>query len=197
MEKVFYIKIVEGEGMDAISLVKYPAVEYNFLKFSKDNKVRLSFDEEKHIITGVVCLADTPIYRYTPGYGDWYCVFEKETIKKMIVEYSKAGLWNRINLEHNDEAFVDGIYLIESYIKDSNRGIVPVEFADIPEGSWLASFYVANDDLWNILKTTNDFNGFSLQGVFDLVPAEEQKEEVIEVNDEDELDNLLKSILGE
>lgn len=197
MEKVFYIKIVEGEGMDAISLVKYPAVEYNFLKFSKDNKVRLSFDEEKHIITGVVCLADTPIYRYTPGYGDWYCVFEKETIKKMIVEYSKAGLWNRINLEHNDEAFVDGIYLIESYIKDSNRGIVPVEFADIPEGSWLASFYVANDELWNTLKTTNDFNGFSLQGVFDLVPAEEQKEEVIEVNDEDELDEFIRKLLGE
>ena len=200
MKNIFYIKIGEGDGMNAISLVKQPAVEYDFLKFAKNEKVNLSFNDEKHIISGVVCLADTPIYRYTPGYGEWYCIFEKETIKKMIIEYSKQGLWNSINLQHDDEAFVNGIYLIESYLKDSKRGIVPAEFSDIPDGSWIVSFYVDNEKLWNDIKNSGELNGFSLQGIFDVVPAEEEKEEIIEVEDGDlekELDELLKSILAD
>lgn len=199
MNKVYYIRINEDEGMNAISLVKTPAVEYNFLKFSKDEKVKLAFNEDQKIITGVVCLADTPIYRYTEGIGDWYCIFEKDTIKKMIVNYSKNNLWNKINLQHNDEAFVNGIYLIESYIKDSNKGIVPAEFADIPDGSWLTTFYVENDELWNQIKTSGELNGFSLQGVFDLIPAESEfsfEKQPEPQSEDDQLVEEIKRILG-
>ena len=45
--KVFYIKINDNDitGIDAISLVDMPAVERNFLCFSKDNKpVKMQFD---------------------------------------------------------------------------------------------------------------------------------------------------------
>ena len=56
---------MDGTGIDAISLVDVPAVQRNFLCFSEDQKpVELKFDNSKHIITGVVCLADTPTYRY-------------------------------------------------------------------------------------------------------------------------------------
>ena len=68
MRKIFYIVVNDEDstGMNAISLVESPAVEHDFLCFSKEKQpVKMQFDDAKHIITGVVCLADTPIYRYS------------------------------------------------------------------------------------------------------------------------------------
>lgn len=169
--KIFYIDInMDDElGVDAISLVTSPAVEKDFLCFSKLEKpVQLKFDNSQHIITGVVCLADTPIYRYNDIDGEYYVVFTKETIRKMVEKFAKMDLFKSVNLQHDNEKFVDGIYMFESYLVDRERGILPVEFSDIPDGSWIASYKVENDELWNEIVNGNKLNGFSLQGFFNL-----------------------------
>ena len=169
--KVFYIRINDEDitGVDAISLVDVPAVEKNFLCFSEDKQpVKMQFDNSKHIITGVVCLADTPIYRYNEHYGEYYVVFSKETIEKMVEKFAKMDLFKSVNLQHDNEKFVDGIYMVESYITNKERGINPIEFADIPDGSWVASYKVENDALWGEIINGNKLNGFSLQGMFEL-----------------------------
>lgn len=169
--KVFYIKINDEDvtGIDAISLVDMPAVEKNFLCFSEEKQpVKMKFDNSKHIITGVVCLADTPIYRYNEFYGEYYVVFTKETIEKMVEKFAKMDLFKSVNLQHDDDKFVDGIYMVESYITNKQRGINPIEFADIPDGSWVASYKVENEALWGEIINGNKLNGFSLQGMFEL-----------------------------
>lgn len=177
--KVFYINIdeMDGTGIDAISLVDVPAVQRNFLCFGEEKPVKLNFDDSKHIITGVVCLADTPIYRYNEKYGEYYVVFTKETIQKMVEKFARMDLFKQVNLQHDDEKFVDGIYMIESYIVNSGRGIAPVEFADIPDGSWVASYKVDNEDLWKEIVNGNKLNGFSLQGLFNLSPEKFEEAE--------------------
>lgn len=178
--KVFWIKIDdELAGINAISLVQCPAVEKDFLCFNKEEKpVSMKFDNSKHIITGVVCLADTPIYRYNEKYGEYYVVFSKETIAKMVEKFAKNDLFKAVNLQHDDNSFVDGVYMIESYITNKDRGINPVEFSDIPDGSWIASYKVENEALWNEIINGNKLNGFSLQGMFQLEEAfESQKQE--------------------
>ena len=186
-KRVFYITINdECDGMDAISLVKYPAVERNFLCFDEEKKpIKMAFNTDKQIISGVVCLADTPIYRYTQGFGEYFVIFTKEVIEKMVIKYSKDGLFNSINLQHNDEKFVDGVYLFESYLINKDRGICPKEFDDVPEGSWLCSFKVEDSDLWNEIVKGKDLNGFSLQGYFDLIEGKLT----------DEIDDLINEIL--
>lgn len=168
MKKIFKIVINKDDttGMDAISLVNQPAVERNFLKFS--NEQQFKFDSDKHIISGVVALADIPIYRFNYEIGEYWVVFDKETIQLMVEKYAKNGLLNSVNLQHNDNNFVDGIYLIESYIINKERGICPVEFQDIPDGSWIASFKVENESLWEEIKNGKELKGFSLQGLFQL-----------------------------
>lgn len=169
--KVYYIRINDEDitGIDAISLVDMPAVEKNFLCFSEEKQpVKMKFDNSKHIITGVVCLADTPIYRYHPQMGEYYVVFTKETIQKMVEKFAKMDLFKSVNLQHDDEKFVDGVYMFESYITDKERGISPIEFSDIPDGSWVASYKVENEALWQEIINGNKLNGFSLQGMFDL-----------------------------
>lgn len=185
-KRIFYIEVDDAAGMDAISLVKYPAVERNFLCFEDEKApVKMAFNADKQIITGVVALADTPIYRFTEGYGEYFVIFSKETIEKMVVKYSKDGLFNSVNLQHNDEKFVDGVYLFESYLVNKDRGILPTEFADIPEGSWICSFKIEDNKLWDEIVNGKDLNGFSLQGYFDLIEGKLT----------DEIDELINEIL--
>ena len=184
--KVFYINIDdELTGINAISLVESPAVEKDFLCFSKEKEtVKLNFDNAKRVISGVVCLADTPIYRYNEKYGEYYVVFSKETIQKMVEKFAKMDLFKSVNLQHDDTKFVDGIYMFESYIINKERGINPVEFSDIPDGSWIASYKVENDELWGEIINGNKLNGFSLQGLFELEERFNEQKPVEETFDE-------------
>ena len=166
--KIFKIKIDDDEqlGMDAISLVEFPAVEVDFLAFSKEQKLDFTqFDDEKREITGVVCLADTPILRKNDQFGIHAIVFDKDTIKKMMLRYFKNGLGNQVNIEHQGP-MIEGLTMVESYIKDSSRNVAPVEFSDVTDGSWIATFKVENDEVWNAIKEKHSLKGFSLQGWF-------------------------------
>ena len=184
--RIFYIIVNDDAniGVDAISLVDMPAVEKNFLCFSEEKQpVKMKFDNSKHIITGVVCLADTPIYRYDERMGEYYVVFTKETIEKMVEKFAKMDLFKSVNLQHDNTKFVDGIYMIESYITNKERGINPIEFSDIPDGSWICSYKVENEALWGEIINGNKLNGFSLQGMFNLEEQfnkQEPKEETFD-----------------
>ena len=187
--KVYYIHINNDDetGMDAISLVDAPAVQYTFLKFSKKSNVMQFRDETKHVITGVVMLADTPIYRYSQEMGEYWIVFEKDTIRQMVEKYAKQDRFNSVNLDHDNQRFTDNVYLIESYLIDKERGLCPKEFEDVPDGSWICSFKVEDENLWKEITTSDRYTGFSLQGLFDL-STEPVKEET-----EDELiDSMLE-----
>ena len=67
--------------------------------------------------------------------------------------------------------------MFESYIVNRERGISPQEFSDIPDGSWICSYKVDNDELWNEIINGNELNGFSLQGVFEITDAYFSKQE--------------------
>ena len=156
-------------GLNAISLVENPAVEVDFLAFAKDESAVLQFaDEERHIITGIALLADTPIYRIAPDGTEYYVRFTKDCIRQLVEKYFKFGLTNSVNIEHKDNQFVDGVTMLESYIIDKERGICPSEFASAPDGSWVVSYKVSNLDVWNKIKS-GEVKGFSVQGLFRII----------------------------
>ena len=64
-----------------MSLVEFPAVEDNFLKFADEQQMQFSVDEEQHIVFGVALRADFPIYRVSQSLGEFYVVFQPHTIK--------------------------------------------------------------------------------------------------------------------
>lgn len=194
MNKVYYINIDESEelGMFSVSLVDFPAVETSFLCFNEEKPKQLFFAKpEEHIITGIALRADLPIYRVNPKTGEeYYVVFNKETIKKMIARYSKQGMMNNVDLQHSGE-LVSGVYMVESFIINDERGIRPKEFSDIEDGSWVVSYYVEDDALWNQIKNGNDLNGFSISCIANLT----EKFEKQEPEEKDELTKLIEEIL--
>lgn len=189
-------KIVINEfdesGCTTISLVENPAVELPFLCFDKQEKINLAVDDEKRIISGIAMLADTPIYRCSPSRGEHYIVFTKETVLKMVEKYAKNGLYNLVNLQHQEDTYVTGIHMIESLIIDKERGICPAEFSDVADGSWYVSFHVENDDLWEAIKTSGLLNGFSIELLSDLELMEKQ---INKDNDMNKFFRLAKMIM--
>ena len=172
---IYYIDINDEDetGLDAISLVQHPAIEVDFLCFNEDTKkIDFSADEDKHILTAVALRADHPIYRRNGDYEYWV-IFTKDVIRKLVTKYAKNNLFNSIKIEHNDYSFVKAAYIIESYIVDKARGIVPSEFKDIEDGSWIVSYYIDDESLWNVLKNTDALNGLSVQGLFKLVDKQD------------------------
>ena len=42
-------------------------------------------------------------------------------------------------------------------------------YPDLPNGSWVASFHVQDEDYWNDVILSDSFTGVSLEGSFDMV----------------------------
>ena len=184
------------EGLQLVSIVEDPAVVESFLKFS-DEPVKLIFasNEEQHIISGISLLADTPIYRCDET-GGYYVVFTKETIKQLVEKYNKENKTNITSLQHNGQPISDCI-MIESYFIDKQRGICPNEFSHCPDGSWITSYKVTNDELWNEIKTSGQLNGFSVEISCQLEPAKDGQHLEEEPNSEDDFFESLMNWLSD
>ena len=162
-------------GLSAISLVDQPAIEVPFLCFNAEHQL-FKADDERHVITGPAILADTPIYRHSPQRGEYNIVFEKETIRQLVEKYSSNGLLNSVNLQHNHNSFINSAIMIESMIIDKERGLCPNEFADLPDGSWIVSYKITDDELWNEIKNSGHLNGFSVEVLSEIELVEINKE---------------------
>jgi hypothetical protein len=166
---IYKLQIKDDEqavsGVEFTALVDAPAIERNFLAFNKQQSFEV-VSEEQRIISGPMMLADVPIYRDNQEYGKHYIVFDAPTIKQIAIKFSKKGFQNNVNLMHDSNLTMEGVTMFESFITDSNRGILPMKgFEDVPNGSWFGSFYVENDDVWNAIKE-GKLKGFSVEGMF-------------------------------
>lgn len=153
----------ERDGIIAISFVEEPAVESNFMLFGK--QIPLFFaNEEKRNILGVIMRADFPIYRRDKDGNEFYITYSADTIAKMAQKYFVSGAVNTTSINHNGET-LDGVSLVQWYIKDTDKGIAPNGFYDVKDGSLFAEFHIENENLWTACKD-GTFKGFSLEGYF-------------------------------
>lgn len=149
-------------GVSFISFVNEPANEMDFMCFSKQTSDYIFKEEaDNQFITGVVMQPDKKIYRRTGDY-EYNVFFSKETVKDMMVKYHMSNPNDLVNLEHNRDHMLTGVYMVESYLtNDNNKSPF-----DVPEGTWVATYYVADKEVYNAIKTSKQFNGFSLESKF-------------------------------
>jgi len=181
----------EDSGMLKISLVDDPAVMSNFQAFDAQKKLLMYevADEEKRLVRGVVMRADFPIFRRDKEMGEYYIIYKADTIRQMAEKYLVENRQNNINLMHEADSDVDGVQMVQFFIKDSAAGINPEGF-DVADGSLFGEFHITNDEVWDQIKE-GTYKGFSLEGIFDLTP-EQDKDEIQEIVDS--LDGKFKRI---
>ena len=125
-------------------------------------------NEEKRIVSGYFMIADLPIARLkNDGSGElFYVVFRRNTIESIVNKFFKNGFTTNTNLMHDNNAQPEGVYVIESLIIDSKRGVyAPEGFEKVPDGSWWGSMRVESDEVWDLVKK-GKFKGFSVEGMF-------------------------------
>ena len=169
--ETYEVLFKEGEttGVYGISLVNDPAMESLWIALSKEQEVKLStVDQEKRIVCGAVLIPNKPIYRNQNG-KEFNIVFPNETVRLASEAFLKNGHQQSSTLEHNIDAKLSGVTIVESWIKesDTNDKSVMYGFND-PIGTWYASMKIDNEEIWNDYIKTGKVKGFSIDGFFDL-----------------------------
>ena len=165
---VYKLTIKEDDinsGVDFIALVDSPAILRNFLAFAKHEK--FVANEEKRVVTGPLMIPEIPIYRRDEG-GEFYVVFGRDTIYQIAQKFMKELRNDKVNQMHQPDQKVEGVYMFESFIINSERGInTPKGFEHLPDGTWFGSYKIDNDEVWQQVKD-GTFNGFSVEGFFEM-----------------------------
>jgi hypothetical protein len=131
----------------------------------------LQFNEEKQIIAGPAIIPDFKIYRYDKDLGEYYVVFTKEVIEKMVEKFNQLSKQTPINLDHSETiapAFIKGSWIIENSEFDKSR----VYGFDLPEGTWFLEVKVTDPSFWNDEIKKNGKFGFSVEGLMGLSLSE-------------------------
>lgn len=157
---IYAVDFTDDSVWNSISIVDFPAIEKDFLKLSKQADVKLSINDEKREISGPVLIPNQLVYRRDSNSGkEYYIKFTEDSIKKMAIEFFKRGTQNNGNVMH--QINVNGITFFESYLINKERNLCPKEFEDLPNGSWIVTARVNNNDVWDAIKN-GELKGFSI-----------------------------------
>lgn len=159
----------ENCGTFCVSLVTDPATEVNFIAFDEDKKIEKFAvkDKVERMVSGVIMLASTPIYRRTADNFEYYITYSKDTLKTMAEKMIFDGVGSQVNIQHQDGSNVEGVNLVELYIIDREKGIAPEYFANVPDGSLIGTYKVHNNSVWDMIEN-GDVLSFSLEGIFQI-----------------------------
>lgn len=180
------------------SLVDMPAVEVDFLAFKQqsiENKEKVfTFEKNdlEHKIFGCSIRADFPIYRVDNFGREYFVRFSKETIEQLVLRYSKDNNFNLVSLNHNGQ-LVEGVTLIEWFIKDTEKNINPKGFEHIENGSLFCTYKVENPDVWEKIQN-GEIKGFSIEICCDIEPTNESIELSKQEPEEENINSFIEDL---
>ena len=154
-------------GVDAISVVKFPAIEENFVFFNNDFLSLAKADEEKKQLIGAILIPDKKIPRLDKDTNEEYDVFfTKETIKQAQKLFMSSLNNNNHTLEHKEP--IQGLTVVESWIKEDKKYDKShmFGFSSLPIGTWFVKVSAENNpEIWEAIKN-KEVRGFSIEGYF-------------------------------
>jgi hypothetical protein len=197
---MIYELVIEDENIDevfAISLVEEPAIESNFVFFDKEKIHFAAVNDEKRLLMGPILIPDKQILRIDGEGMPYHVFFKPETIKRLSEMYLEKKYTDKSTLEHDKK--ITGVNLVESWIVESRTKDKSAMYGlSVPVGTWMGTFKVNNDDIWENYVKTGEVKGFSIEGLFghNLVAATKEPsylaKEIGELTEEEAKDLLNK-----
>jgi hypothetical protein len=165
-KRILELLITPDMALDAIALVESPAIEENFIAFSKgEHYVFARMDQEQRLATGPAMIPDKLIPRLDQETGEMYDVFfSRSTVEDVSRSFLIHQKQRSVNLEH--ETPVQMVSVVESWIiSDENMDKAKALGYELPAGTWMVSMKINNDEVWNLVKQ-GAVKGFSIEGYF-------------------------------
>ena len=182
MKKKKLIELIIDEtadhfGVDAISVVKFPAIEENFVFFNNDFLSLAKADEEKKQLIGAILIPEKRIPRLDKETNEEYDVyFTKETIKQAQKLFMASLNNNNHTYEHKEP--IQGLTVVESWIKEDKKFDKSnmYGFNNLPIGTWFVQVSAENNpEICEAIKN-KEVRGFSIEGYFTDKLIEASKE---------------------
>ncbi len=191
MHKIVELVIDEKDslsGIDAVSVVRSPAIEENFIHLSKHEIELKEVDKEKKILMGAALVPNKQIYRVNEKTKEeYYIYFSEDTVRKASELFLMNSNQNNATYEHDKK--LKGMSVVESWIIDDSKSDKSRFYGfDLPKGTWMISMKVNNDEVWNDVKE-GKVKGFSIEGYF------ADKLEMSQMSEEDLLLEQIKQII--
>ena len=190
-----FIKDESEDGVFAISLVDEPAIESDFLALSKqdNNKFNINLkevDKKRKVVVGYALIPDLKIPRYKDG-KEFNIVMSKETVA-LAAKLYMSNL-NGANVTSQHEKPVQGCCVIESWIvedaKNDKANIYNLEPAP-KGGEWVVMMSLTDEEYSKV--EDGEYNGFSIEAMFQGFDALEQSKELTEDDLIEKIKELLK-----
>lgn len=150
-------------GIEAVSIVEFPAIESNFIALSEHLELA-KVDDEKKILMGAALIPNKNIYRKN-GDDEYYIFFSNDTVRKASELFLMNSNQNNATLEH--EKKLKDLSVVESWIVEDTEMDKSKKYGlNAPVGTWMVSMKVNNDAIWNDFVKTGKVKGFSIEGYF-------------------------------
>lgn len=174
-------------GVEAISVVEFPAIEENFIALNQQLQLA-KVDDEKRILMGAALIPNKNIYRRN-GEDEYYIFFSDATVKKASELFLMNSNQNNATLEHQKK--INDLSVVESWIVEDTEMDKSKKYGlNAPVGTWMVSMKVNNDTIWNDFVKTGKVKGFSIEGYF-----ADKLEMSLQLEKEEELLNKIKDII--
>lgn len=177
-------------GIEAVSIVEYPAIESDFIAL-KDQEVRLAkVDEDKRILMGPALIPNKPIFRKNDE-NMFYVYFSENTVRRASELFFMNSMQNNATLEHEME--INGLTVVESWIvEDEQKDKSSIYGLEVPKGTWMISMKVENDDVWNGYVKEGKVKGFSIEGYF--ADKMERPNENLEMSEDQKAEEIISKL---
>jgi len=133
----------------------------------------------KNRILGPVMIPDKKMLRYHDDIGFYELVIPTEAIKFYQKKFHSDKKEKKINIQH-EKIVEDGVRLSDSFlINNNNRHSLPLEFRNLPNGTWMIEYTFENPQLLAQYENIG-LNGFSVEGKFTIVDEDGKKHTIKE-----------------
>ena len=166
-------------GVSALSLVENPAIEEDWIALKSQEVKFEQVDKEKRILMGAALVPNRPIYRKSDDGEEFYIFFNRQTVEKASQMFFVNGNQSNSTLEHKYK--LDGMTVVESWIIENKDKDKSAHYGmNLPEGTWMVSMKVNDDDIWNNYIKTKKVKGFSVEAFMSEKATQRPKDKTID-----------------
>ena len=122
-------------------------------------------DDDQMVITGPAMTPNTLIPRKDSNNNTFHVYFSEDTIKKINKKFFEYNKNNNTDVNHDDDVVIDNTLLESWIVEDKDMDKSKAMGFDVPNGTWMVSYKINNDDTWQKIKA-GELNGFSIAGQF-------------------------------
>ena len=140
-------------------------------------------EEDEQMIVSPVMIPNKPILRKGVDGEYFYVYFTPDTIQRMAHTFLKNKYTDKFNIEHDGGVKLDGVYVVESWVKADDKDKSYKYNFNLPDGTWFVQLKVEDTNLWKMIKN-GTVKGLSLEGIFNKMTKVNQTDSFVEVTTE-------------